>query len=107
MIRRPPRSTLFPYTTLFRSVEREVHSGRRDYSGRVLRLAGGVALLEGAARRGFAVDGFGGADALGGRDSDAGGGAHRGGGGGGVLCGARRAGFFPCSSSGRSERGGV
>src|SRR2546425_9317080 len=23
MIRRPPRSTLFPYTTLFRSVERE------------------------------------------------------------------------------------
>src|SRR2546430_9804029 len=26
MIRRPPRSTLFPYTTLFRS--REVHRGR-------------------------------------------------------------------------------
>src|SRR5258708_30024370 len=25
MIRRPPRSTLFPYTTLFRSVEDEVH----------------------------------------------------------------------------------
>src|SRR5256885_12251940 len=24
MIRRPPRSTLFPYTTLFRSVEREL-----------------------------------------------------------------------------------
>src|SRR3712207_8643101 len=24
MIRRPPRSTLFPYTTLFRSVEKEV-----------------------------------------------------------------------------------
>src|SRR3712207_6951027 len=24
MIRRPPRSTLFPYTTLFRSTEREV-----------------------------------------------------------------------------------
>src|SRR2546426_5073148 len=24
MIRRPPRSTLFPYTTLFRSLEREV-----------------------------------------------------------------------------------
>src|SRR5438270_9709358 len=31
MIRRPPRSTLFPYTTLFRSVH--VH---RDSSGRVL-----------------------------------------------------------------------
>src|SRR5256885_4893085 len=25
MIRRPPRSTLFPYTTLFRSVERRGH----------------------------------------------------------------------------------
>src|SRR3712207_8176101 len=25
MIRRPPRSTLFPYTTLFRSVERRHH----------------------------------------------------------------------------------
>src|SRR3712207_8811217 len=25
MIRRPPRSTLFPYTTLFRSVTHEVH----------------------------------------------------------------------------------
>src|SRR5258707_4533682 len=31
MIRRPPRSTLFPYTTLFRSV-REIahHAGRQD-----------------------------------------------------------------------------
>src|SRR2546430_13401771 len=27
MIRRPPRSTLFPYTTLFRSVGREVDAG--------------------------------------------------------------------------------
>src|SRR5258708_23344940 len=27
MIRRPPRSTLFPYTTLFRSL---VHAGRQD-----------------------------------------------------------------------------
>src|SRR2546429_4192318 len=26
MIRRPPRSTLFPYTTLFRSLDRAVHS---------------------------------------------------------------------------------
>src|SRR2546422_8601180 len=25
MIRRPPRSTLFPYTTLFRSLHREAH----------------------------------------------------------------------------------
>src|SRR2546426_4876447 len=29
MIRRPPRSTLFPYTTLFRSLECRVHRGRR------------------------------------------------------------------------------
>src|SRR5438067_5831885 len=28
MIRRPPRSTLFPYTTLFRSVERLVYTER-------------------------------------------------------------------------------
>src|SRR5947208_5992155 len=27
MIRRPPRSTLFPYTTLFRSVEHAAHAG--------------------------------------------------------------------------------
>src|SRR5258708_13527885 len=29
MIRRPPRSTLFPYTTLFRSVQ--AHRGGRDH----------------------------------------------------------------------------
>src|ERR1041385_905799 len=29
MRRRPPRSTLFPYTTLFRSVEEPVHEARR------------------------------------------------------------------------------
>src|SRR5256885_5679354 len=35
MIRRPPRSTLFPYTTLFRSVsdrERGLEMGERDQS---------------------------------------------------------------------------
>src|SRR2546426_2373312 len=31
MIRRPPRSTLFPYTTLFRSQDERQH-GRRDVS---------------------------------------------------------------------------
>src|SRR5258708_30608230 len=31
MIRRPPRSTLFPYTTLFRS---EIESGDRIHAGR-------------------------------------------------------------------------
>src|SRR2546426_12532062 len=30
MIRRPPRSTLFPYTTLFRSLERGVAAGNGD-----------------------------------------------------------------------------
>src|SRR3989442_7153043 len=35
MIRRPPRSTLFPYTTLFRSLfpEFEIYSARADGSG--------------------------------------------------------------------------
>src|SRR2546426_9430029 len=40
MIRRPPRSTLFPYTTLFRS---EVASGRAlqlDPEGALVRVAG-------------------------------------------------------------------
>src|SRR6478609_10929038 len=34
MIRRPPRSTLFPYTTLFRSARRRAHfsTGRRPCS---------------------------------------------------------------------------
>src|SRR2546430_11438823 len=35
MIRRPPRSTLFPYTTLFRSVTR-VHALRRERQEEVL-----------------------------------------------------------------------
>src|SRR3712207_7535434 len=34
MIRRPPRSTLFPYTTLFRSIDRDV--------GNAARVAGGA-----------------------------------------------------------------
>src|SRR3712207_5107214 len=29
MIRRPPRSTLFPYTTLFRSSDDQVHVGKQ------------------------------------------------------------------------------
>src|SRR3989442_12055116 len=31
MIRRPPRSTLFPYTTLFRSIVRLVQNGDRPH----------------------------------------------------------------------------
>src|SRR2546426_5684234 len=37
MIRRPPRSTLFPYTTLFRS---EARTGKRRLRRRARRLAG-------------------------------------------------------------------
>src|SRR3712207_7999648 len=33
MIRRPPRSTLFPYTTLFRSIIREALTNARRHSG--------------------------------------------------------------------------
>src|SRR2546429_5323221 len=43
MIRRPPRSTLFPYTTLFRSrldAERAVSRGRQENDG--LRVVGAV-----------------------------------------------------------------
>src|SRR2546422_10081974 len=39
MIRRPPRSTLFPYTTLFRSVEDASHRFGADQT-RQARLAG-------------------------------------------------------------------
>src|SRR3712207_8393764 len=35
MIRRPPRSTLFPYTTLFRSVDRTGQEGE-DQAGRII-----------------------------------------------------------------------
>src|SRR5260221_14522163 len=37
MIRRPPRSTLFPYTTLFRSVQRLVKAQRRGLDPAALR----------------------------------------------------------------------
>src|SRR5436190_9683301 len=37
MIRRPPRSTLFPYTTLFRSDLEDGGGGRRARHGRVVR----------------------------------------------------------------------
>src|SRR5947207_9677649 len=41
MIRRPPRSTLFPYTTLFRSRASDAAAVRRFYGG-VLGLRGSV-----------------------------------------------------------------
>src|SRR4029453_4443878 len=40
MIRRPPRSTLFPYTTLFRSL-RERHDGGANENGDAGNLGGG------------------------------------------------------------------
>src|SRR5258705_1771410 len=49
MIRRPPRSTLFPYTTLFRSPKLAVDSGRRRCAG-ARHLAGDLSLR--APRRG-------------------------------------------------------
>src|SRR5690348_17448194 len=46
MIRRPPRSTLFPYTTLFRSVR--LRQGRRE--GREGRDGEGLRVHQGAVR---------------------------------------------------------
>src|SRR3712207_9339896 len=49
MIRRPPRSTLFPYTTLFRSEIAKAIVGHHDIVDGVLTclFVGGHALLEG------------------------------------------------------------
>src|SRR5688572_30973282 len=50
MIRRPPRSTLFPYTTLFRSAPDPGHPGRRRGRRNVAGV-GGVCHLEPADRK--------------------------------------------------------
>src|SRR3712207_7562956 len=42
MIRRPPRSTLFPYTTLFRSCRKRTLAGRREYEHAHVGVGGGV-----------------------------------------------------------------
>src|SRR3989441_5011541 len=42
MIRRPPRSTLFPYTTLFRSVLNELLRRRYERKAWLVALGGGV-----------------------------------------------------------------
>src|SRR2546430_8401584 len=49
MIRRPPRSTLFPYTTLFRSARGDMHLDRRGHPG--LRVAGRTHRSDDAAGR--------------------------------------------------------
>src|SRR2546425_987335 len=67
MIRRPPRSTLFPYTTLFRSSQRAVTHAHRDALEHEDRRAapiahrGAAAVVWGAPGRGapgFALAGF-------------------------------------------------
>src|SRR2546422_1702380 len=54
MIRRPPRSTLFPYTTLFRSAARPLHGRRppRAVRGRAQHDARSVAPADGGRVRG-------------------------------------------------------
>src|SRR2546422_8326698 len=48
MIRRPPRSTLFPYTTLFRSLERlqQEEAARRADEGQLEELRRSMAALD-------------------------------------------------------------
>src|SRR3712207_6976941 len=53
MIRRPPRSTLFPYTTLFRSVEDPVHAA--NDVGRKRSVGDDAVPVEILDRRGLAV----------------------------------------------------
>src|SRR3989442_11341773 len=52
MIRRPPRSTLFPYTTLFRSHHRPAAPRARRARRMGRRARGGGLGRDGAARRG-------------------------------------------------------
>src|SRR3712207_9299447 len=59
MIRRPPRSTLFPYTTLFRSVEKRRVFGvwlreplKSRVCNRAAQLRGNLVTLDGALQQG-------------------------------------------------------
>src|SRR3712207_7297139 len=61
MIRRPPRSTLFPYTTLFRSVS-DRDEGRETFIGSIWTLAAALLAWVGLTwlrSLGVAEDGFG------------------------------------------------
>src|SRR3712207_9497255 len=51
MIRRPPRSTLFPYTTLFRSLQRRLEPGAVVRAALPLGSLGVARLGSGAAQR--------------------------------------------------------
>src|SRR5437016_7082070 len=54
MIRRPPRSTLFPYTTLFRSAG-TFHKGPTTFLSSSLALEAAAALVEAARVRGWRI----------------------------------------------------
>src|SRR5688572_32076297 len=56
MIRRPPRSTLFPYTTLFRSFRRQQGSGKARQADRCADRHRGVCRTVGVALVGPAAD---------------------------------------------------
>src|SRR3989442_5695525 len=83
MIRRPPRSTLFPYTTLFRSVPRDLGRVAAPQAHRAARVAVELhrPLLPAGEARGDAADVGGGvvgeAGRGGGRRDGGGGGGHR------------------------------
>src|SRR3712207_8189387 len=51
MIRRPPRSTLFPYTTLFRSVGHQAEAGQGWRAGMAGGLSGGRGQSEDSSQR--------------------------------------------------------
>src|SRR2546430_8925583 len=52
MIRRPPRSTLFPYTTLFRSVPKKLESLPHVHNPRLLRMQLHAQFVQNPKRRG-------------------------------------------------------
>src|SRR3712207_7316377 len=56
MIRRPPRSTLFPYTTLFRSAGQQEPPGARERPHRRRRRRRGRGVLRRGPRRRVGVD---------------------------------------------------
>src|SRR5438552_8914522 len=55
MILRPPRSTLFPYTTLFRSTPARIAHTREGSSDRQATLVGSATTRAGSDQRGLAV----------------------------------------------------
>src|SRR2546426_5834723 len=58
MIRRPPRSTLFPYTTLFRSVGRQANSSLGRFLRLYLRNVAGLRIPPGAGDKGSIAGSF-------------------------------------------------